>query len=317
MKINSENILLNPPDYIKKIKVFLITGNEETLIDKISELLISTSKNYLQSYKKFDNKNINKDSDELFIDSLFEKSKVIIHSNPKIIDLEFLDLIEKENLLLIIKDSKIKNTSKIKKYFESHPSYGSIACYKLSKDIKKKIIVKTFLDNNIKLNDESYWFILDFADEKYKIFEDQLQKIILFGKERPSLEEVKLLISPNTNEGVGGLFFLILLSSSIIIKESNNQIRSQSDAYFLLQKVKFYIDLLARANNLLEAKDIFPRYLFLEKEKFLTVFKKLNRHKISNILMLIKKTEFMLRKNSTLFLPIAQRFLLNIKKNIS
>ena len=113
MKINSENILLNPPDYIKKIKVFLITGNEETLIDKISELLISTSKNYLQSYKKFDNKNINKDSDELFIDSLFEKSKVIIHSNPKIIDLEFLDLIEKENLLLIIKDSKIKKANPV------------------------------------------------------------------------------------------------------------------------------------------------------------------------------------------------------------
>ena len=178
-------------------------------------------------------------------------------------------------------------------------------------------MIKILSDNNIKLSDESYWFVLDFADEKYKIFEDQLQKIILFEKKNPSLEEIKLLISSNTNKNIGTLFYSILLSNAMIIKESNSQIKSQSDAYLLLQKSKFYIDLLVRANSLAEARDIFPKYLFLEKDRFLTIFKKSNKYKISNILMLIKKTELMLRKNSGLFLPISQRFLLNIRKYIS
>jgi len=318
LKINSENILLNANDYIKKQKIFLITGNEETLIDKISELIIARFKTKkLENVAKYENKNINKGANEFFSNSLFDESKVFIHSNPKDVDLECLKEIEEENLLLIIKDNKIKNSSKIKKYFDAHPSYASISCYKLTREIKKKIMSKALSDNNIKLNNDSYWFILDFADEKYKIFEDQLQKIILFEKSDPSLEEIKLLISPNLNENISALFFSILLNNAVIIKESNNQIKTQNDAYLLLQKSKFYIDLLARSKSLVEARDIFPTYLFLEKERFLTIFGLLKKNKITNILRLIKKTELMLRKNGSMFLPISQRFLLNIKKNIN
>ena len=36
-----------------------------------------------------------------------------------------------------------------------------------------------------------------------------------------------------------------------------------------------------------------------------------------SVLSLIKKTELLLRKNDALFLPITQRFLLNIKKTLN
>ena len=131
MKINSEYILLKPEDYSKKIKIFLITGNEDTLIDKISELLISSSKkNYLQNVIRLENQSIKKNSNELFEDSLFKESKIVVHSNPKDVDLECLIKVEERDLILIIKDNKMKNSSKVKKFFESHPEYGSITCYK-------------------------------------------------------------------------------------------------------------------------------------------------------------------------------------------
>ena len=68
--------------------------------------------------------------------------------------------------------------------------------------------------------------------------------------------------------------------------------------------------------NVNEINIVFPKYLFMKKDKFVEIYKKLNYDRISRIIILIKKTEILLRKNTAMHLIIIQRFLLNLKKTI-
>ena len=69
--------------------------------------------------------------------------------------------------------------------------------------------------------------------------------------------------------------------------------------------------------NINDINKVFPKYLFMKKDKFAEIYKKLNFERISKIIVLIKKTEILLRKNAGMHLIITQRFLLNLKKTIS
>ena len=50
--------------------------------------------------------------------------------------------------------------------------------------------------------------------------------------------------------------------------------------------------------NANEINVVFPKYLFMKKDKFIEIYKKLNYERISRIIILIKKTEILLRKNT-------------------
>ena len=77
MKINPEKIILESKDFHFKKKIFLISGNEETLIKKIQHILIQKIRNEgFGEIQKNVSKKINFDNNNLN-DSLFFKSKII------------------------------------------------------------------------------------------------------------------------------------------------------------------------------------------------------------------------------------------------
>jgi hypothetical protein len=117
------------------------------------------------------------------------------------------------------------------------------------------------------------------------------------------------------------LFFEMFSFRKKIITKTNEIIKNSSDSYLLLQKVKFYIELLIKTKiEILEGGDYsikersFPRYLFKHKKSYDFLIDKFDKNKGIRCLQLIKKTEILLRKNDRMFLPTSQRFLLNLKK---
>ena len=68
--------------------------------------------------------------------------------------------------------------------------------------------------------------------------------------------------------------------------------------------------------NINDINKVFPKYLFMKKDKFVEIYKKLNHERISKIITLVKKTEILLRKNTAMHSIIIQRFLLNLKRAI-
>jgi len=86
MKIDPEKIILEGKKLHFKKKIFLISGNDETLIKKIQYILIQKIRDGgFGEIQKNVSKKINFDNNNLN-DSLFFKSKIILYENPKEVD---------------------------------------------------------------------------------------------------------------------------------------------------------------------------------------------------------------------------------------
>ena len=317
MKISPEKIIINFNENIIKKRVFLICGNEETLINKVKLELIKKYKDIGFDYVKNDpNKNLTEAENDSFDRQLFTKFQIIIFENPSKVDISFFNKIDLDNSLIIIIHNKLTNTSKIKKSFEEHKDFIVVNCYKLTRDLKK-IYFDSFLSlNQITLSADIYWFIVDNTSDYYQLFENEIKKLILHNKNNISIKEVRLLMSSFVQNDMDKMFFLILGSFSNLITQTEKNILSSSDSYLLLQRIKFFVNLLYTSKNTREAENKFPKYLFKEKLNYLKIFEKSNKKKFLHSISLISKAELMLRKYQKNHLFIIQRFLINLKKTL-
>ena len=317
MRVRPEDIAIGRHSINEKNSFFLLCGNEDTFIDKINELIINELKtnNYLEVVKIYENVDL---QSTLISNtgSLFSEKKIFILYNQKL-DLDIIKKIDLTNKAVIIIDKKIKNSSKIKKYIEAHPDHICVTCYKLSRESKKGILEHHLKLNKIEIEKDAYWYFIDNSDDRYMLFENEITKIINFNNKKIALNDLTSLISKNSNEDIDKLFFAILSPQKEIIYTSLANINSSGDSFFLVQRIKYYLNLIISVENVNEINIVFPKYLFMQKDKFVEIYKKLNYERISKIIVLIKKTEILLRKNTAMHLIITQRLLLNLKKTIS
>ena len=111
-------------------------------------------------------------------------------------------------------------------------------------------------------------------------------------------------------------FFLLFEKNKDIIKHAHRTINSSSDSLLALQRIKFFLGLLYNAKNIDSVIETFPKYLFKYKTKFLSIFGNTNIKKIASALVLVNKTELLLKKHGSMHQAISQRFLLNLKKSL-
>ena len=317
MRVRPEDIAIERYSINKNSGFFLLCGNEDTFIDKINELIINELKanNYLEVVKIYENVDLQSTLTSN-TGSLFSEKKIFVLYNQKL-DLDIIKKIDLTDKVVIIIDKKIKNSSKIKKYIEAHPDHICITCYKLSRESKKEILEHHLKLNKIEIEKDAYWYFIDNSDDRYMLFENEIIKIINFNNKKIILNDLISLISKNSNEDIDKLFFTILSPQKEIIYTSLANINSSGDSFFLVQRIKYYLNLIISVENVNEINMVFPKYLFMQKDKFVEIYKKLNYERISKIIILIKKTEILLRKNTAMHLIITQRFLLNLKKTIS
>ena len=317
MKVSPEKIITDFDKTTLNKKIFLITGNEVSLIKEIEIFLLKKLRQLkFTNLKKLTNETIN--LSEIGEDTLFEsEKKIIIYYDPKKIELDILQDFSNKNIAVIIVDNKIKNSSKVKKEFEANKFFISITCYKISNS-QKEVLLKYFLNtNSIKLDSDSYWFLINNTDSNYGVFNSEIQKLYYFKNKESNIDEAKLLISNNQRGEVDNLFFSIIKNTSGIFLDVKKNISSSADVFFLISRIKFYIDLLITSNIAKDFESSFPKYLFGYKKQFEMIYMKSNFDKISTALQLIKKTEIIHRKNPTLYLAISQRFLINLKKSLN
>ena len=291
MKTSPENIILNKNKLKFLSGVFLVAGNEESLIFSIKNILIKhLKKNGFNDIQNLENTNVDFGSEIHFGESLFFESKTIIYQNPKEVNFEFLEKNLNDRISIIIVHNKLTGSSKIKRGFDNHKKFNSINCYELSLNFKKKIIDKFINDEAINLEKNSYWHLVENLPSLYGCLESELIKLKDFNPTDTNHSELKFLISGNNwNGDIDALFFSSILNKKNIIKKTREIIKAPGDAYILLQKIKFYIDLVSRYKNTKEVEDSFPRYLFMHKSSFLDLYNKMNNTKVLNILNLIKK----------------------------
>ena len=152
MKINPEEILLNPVYEVDNFPYF-VSGNEETLIKQIEEILINQfKKNWIAEKERIENiENYNNSGD------LFHSSKLIILTSISNVDKLKIENILKNGDLLIISCSNTTKDKSIKKIFLTEKNYKLILCYKLDQELKSKILNYHLAQNNIVINKEVFW----------------------------------------------------------------------------------------------------------------------------------------------------------------
>ena len=317
MKVRPEDLALGRQSINTKNSFFLLCGNEDSFIDKINETIINKLKKdgYLEVTKI--NESIDFKSTLISnASSLFSEKKIFVLYNQKNLDLDIIKKIDLTDKAIIIIDKKIKNSSKIKNYIESHPDHMCVTCYKLSRESKKSILEHYLRLNKIEIEKDAYWFFIDNSDDRYMLYENEITKIINLNNKKIILKDLISLLSKNSSEDIDKLFFSILSPQKEIIYTSLANISSSGDSFFLVQRIKYYLNLIMSIENVNEINRVFPKYLFMKKDKFVEIYKKLNYERISKIIILIKKTEILLRKNTAMHTIITQRFLLNLKKTI-
>lgn len=314
MRLNPESIIFDREGTNLKNNFYLISGNEETLIFSIQKKLTDVFKKrgYEEVIALEGEKIIGKSVSDLN-PSLFSNSKIIIHKNPKDFDFQYFEGVRSSNTVVIIVYTSLKNPNKIKKEFETRSDCTSVSCYDITKDFKKRLLDNFMRENKIKIDSEGYWFLLENSPNSYALFANELEKIKNYGVHELSIKNIRLLLSGVVdNRDFDTLFFLCTSSKNLTVKKTRDILQSSADAYLLLLRIKFYLDLLSKKVVEPEKASLLPPYLFKHKASFANIIKNINKEKVIKMFYLVSKTELLLRKNNSVYFIIMQRCLLNL-----
>ena len=308
MKIRAENLLINNPDL--KYKKILVTGSDEIFIDYITRSIC----------KKFKNKHYYVDFsgvvDQNSAGDLFSENKtlfVLKDYKPK--DGALKQALENGHKILLSSPNGSKTNTIKKDYFNSKDDV-IIECYSLDKKSKENIIQKKLNENNIKVSAEVFWFIVEHFENDYVMLKNQLITLMFLGENITSVDDVEKSTFLENKVYLNKVFFYIFQSNKKLINIFKKNIHSQSDLYFLLNSFKLYLNIIKQSKDRGEALKNFPKYLFNEKEVFIKIYNMLDKRKILQIYKNIFKAEYLVKKNSKMYLDIGVRFLINTKKII-
>ena len=312
MKINPEEILLNPSYKVDNFPYF-ISGNEETLIKQIEEILINKFKKngFVEKERIEKIENYNNSG------NLFHNSKLIILTNIADMNKLKIENIINNGDMLIISSANTTKDKSIKKIFSTEKNYKLILCYKLDQELKIKILNYHLAQNNIVISKDIFWYLLESLDDRSIFFHNELNKICLKKNISYSFRDIKKIINQKTDPENEKLFFNILSKNSEIIDLYKSSINTISDFYLFFHNFKFYFNLIINNQTEQEVVENFPKYLFKHKKVFIIIYKKINSEKKNKLSNLFFKTESLVRKNNNQFESIGLRFLLNFKKIVT
>ena len=310
MKISPLSILLDD-DFVPNKNFYYISGNESTLIEKISTKILG----FYQKDNSVSKTNINSIDDFVKDTGLFEDKKIFISKNCSGINKVNLDKIRLLGEVFIFVQENSSKTKKVKDIFLKDKDSYLIDCYELDKDSKIKILNKFLETNQIKIKQDIYWLLVDRLSSKYIFLENSLNKLLELTPEDLTLGNIKRVLTID-DSGKDKLFFSLFSKNRYIVNNYRDKIMSPSDVNELYYYCRFYCQLIIECKDENDYNRKIPVYLFREKKFLIDVYKKFNFEKKRLLLNLLYTTEKFLRKEGGLSLVFGLRFLLNIKRII-
>tara|TARA_B100000575_G_scaffold181732_1_gene145922 strand:+ start:4694 stop:5632 length:939 start_codon:yes stop_codon:yes gene_type:complete len=308
MKISPLNILFDK-GFSSDKKIYFISGNEITLMQKIKSVIIEEyNKNEKVSVKK-----INSIDD--FVDEfgLFEDKRLCLVENSKTINIEKLNKIKNSSTDFIFVQENSQKIKKLKSIILKDKDSYLIDCYDLDRDSKIKILNHFINLNKLEIDKNIYWALVEKLDNKYGFLENDLLKILDLKSKDMNINNIKKILTVD-DTGKDVLFFYLFRKNREIVELYRDKIITPSDVNELYYYCRFYCQLIIECKNLEEYNKKIPVYLFKEKNFLLNIYKKYNSKKKKLLLNLLSSTEKILRKDSSLSIIFGLRFLLNIKK---
>ena len=308
MKIKPEVLLSSKKNIV--FNKILVTGSDDSLISYVKNFII-------ENYKKrgFFVDVSNNYNDKL-MGNLFSENKTLFvlsdfPANNKI-PTEELD-----NKSILVASPNGKKINSIKSKLSTDKESLVIECYLLNRNSKENTLKNYIEVNSLTISNDVFWYVIDNFDNNYVIFITQLQMLSLFNNKIDLISDIEKITFVDNKIEINKIFFNIFKENKILTNTFNKSINSLSDFYIFLNSTKSYLEIIRNSDNKETALYNLPKYLFVEKEIFLTIYKKTNRDKLKKIYKNISKVELLVRQNSDLYLIIGLRFFLNLKKIIT
>ncbi len=308
MKVDPLILLLDKNFKLNK-KLYFVSGNEVTFINKISDLIINEYKNNGNIALE----NIDKINDYKESVGLFESRKIFLVKDCIGVDENNLSELQRSNDIFVFRQENSQKIKKIKNIFIKNKDSYLLDCYELDKNSKNKILNQTLEKNNLILNEEIYWFLLDKLDNKYVFFENNLNKILELNHKDITLDIIKRVLV-TSDSGKEKVFFNLLKRNSEIVNIYREKIITASDVNEFYYYCRYFCQLIIECQNEDEYSKKIPIYLFREKNLLVKIYRFYNSKKKKLLLKLLSSTEVILRKESDISVVFGLRFFLNFKK---
>ena len=308
MKVKPE-IFLNSKNNIVAKKI-LISGSDESFIAYVKNFIIKDFKkrNYFidvsNNYNDNSMGNLFSEKKTLFILSDFPPNKAV-------------DPYKSNNQSILVASFNGKKTNSIKSMLAKDKESLVIECYALTRSSKENTLKNYIEINGLVLSSDVFWYVVDNFDNCYVIFIKQLQMLSLFNKKIDLISYIEKITFVDSKIEISKFFFTIFKENKFLVNSFNKSINSLSDFYIFLNSIKSYLEIIKNSKDKESALYNFPRYLFAEKEIFLTIYKKITKNKLKKIYKSLSKIELITRQNPELYLVFGLRFFLNLKKIIT
>ena len=308
MKIDPLGVLFEG-DFSFDKNFYYIGGNEITLMEKILNVIIERFKN------NGDVGVFNIDSIDNFVDEgqLFSTKKILIGKNCKGINNENLNKLKNTNNIFIFFQENSTKTKSSKNIFAKKNDAYLIDCYELDRGSKIKVLNNFIKDNDIKIEEEVYWLLVEKLDTKYFFVENSLVKLKGLSENNITKETISKILTLDDG-GKEKIFFYLFKKNNDIIEIYKNKVLTTSDVSGLYFYIKSFCQLILESRNENEFISKVPKYLFKEKKFLIEFYKKYNFKKRKLLLNLLYKTEKTLRINGSLSIILGLRFVLSLKK---
>ena len=306
MKIDPLNILINEKFNFDK-KFYLISGNEISLINDIKQRIVNDYKERGFGYQRV------KDFGEIVMGSeLFDDKKIYYLDSGIDKNTNLENFFESEDVYIVVLENSPKIRS-IKENLSKNENCCVIDCYELDNQNKKKAVNFLLGKGGIKLDNNNYWLLIERLDNRYGFLVKEIENIIGLGKK--DIEEKDLLQSLHTkSHAIEKIFFELLSSNKNLINIYRNKVFNDGDVSIFFNYIKQFCYYIINNENKINFSKSVPKYLFKEKNRFISIFEKFNNKKKSKLVELIYRTESLIRKEKGLSVVIGLKFLLSLRK---
>ena len=310
---------------------YLVYGQNKGLIkEKINQIINIFNKHNKQiEIIKLNNDEIIENPEKLYNEfntfSLSGNKKLlhILNAKDSIVDDIINTINSNSSCLALFESGELSPKSKIRKLFEKQNNLGTLPCYFDSENDIRELIEKTFKNENISISNDLKSILSNCLGSERNIIKNELEKIILFLKDKKEINENDVLscVSDNYNFNFEDLNYSICNGSLTRLDKIINQLYLEGiNPIALLRSVSKHFQKILFVNHKIKSgltineslKLLKPPIFFLYINHFKNHIKMWKIDLCYKVIERIFNAEYLCKINSKISKTICWRTLRNI-----
>jgi len=314
----------------KKYAGYLVYGQNKGLVREKSQTIIDTYKDDQTEIIKFENDELITEPEKLTNEfntfSLTAEKKIlhILNTKDNLTETITNTITDHDSKnLIVFETSELTPRSKLRKFFEKEKHLGVLACYFDTERDVQELIETTFKKENMPVSRDIVLLITKHLGNERHIIKSELEKIILYLKDKKEFKEEDILkcLSQNEDYGFDDLNYSICNGNVVKLDKIINQLYLEGinpvallrSAGKHFQKILFVNEKIDSGINLNESlSQLKPPVFFLYANQFKEQVKKWKTTLCYKAIERILETEELCKMNSKIAKIICWRTLRNI-----